>query len=81
MAYALLGLNSAYLGQTGLAAENTRKPYELRDRVSERERLFIESNYYFLVTGNLEKRANLMNCGHKSIREIFYRRATWLPCT
>ncbi|MGB7553205.1 MAG: protein kinase [Candidatus Korobacteraceae bacterium] len=55
MAYALLGLNSAYLGQTGLAAENTRKAYELRDRVSERERLFIESNYYFMVTGNLEK--------------------------
>jgi eukaryotic-like serine/threonine-protein kinase len=55
MAYALLGLNCAYLGQTGLAAENTRKAYELRERVSQREKFFIESNYYFLVTGNLEK--------------------------
>ena len=55
MAYALLGLNSAYLGQTGLASENTRKAYELSDRASERERVFIESNYYFLVAGNLEK--------------------------
>jgi eukaryotic-like serine/threonine-protein kinase len=55
MAYALLGLNSAYLGQTGLAAENTGKAYQLRDRVSEREKFFIESNYNFLVTGDLEK--------------------------
>ena len=55
MAYALLGLNCAYLGQTGLAAENTRKAYELRERVSQREKFFIESNYYFLVTGDLEK--------------------------
>jgi eukaryotic-like serine/threonine-protein kinase len=55
MAYALLGLNSAYLSQTGLAAQNTRKAYELRERVSQREKFFIESNYYFLVTGDLEK--------------------------
>jgi eukaryotic-like serine/threonine-protein kinase len=55
MAYALLGLNSAYLSQTGLAAQNTRKAYELRERVSQREKFFIESNYYFLVIGDLEK--------------------------
>src|SRR5262249_54988368 len=29
--------------------------YELRERASQRERFFIESSYYFLVTGNLEK--------------------------
>jgi eukaryotic-like serine/threonine-protein kinase len=55
MAYALLGLNSAYLGQSQLAAENTRKAYELRDRVSQREKFLIESNYHFLVSGNLER--------------------------
>jgi tetratricopeptide (TPR) repeat protein len=55
MAYALLGLNFAYLGQTGLAAENIRKAYEMRERVSEREKFLIESNYYFLATGDLEK--------------------------
>jgi eukaryotic-like serine/threonine-protein kinase len=55
MAYALLGLNSVYMGQTDRAAENTRKAYNLRERVSQRERFLIEGNYYFLVTGDLEK--------------------------
>jgi tetratricopeptide (TPR) repeat protein len=55
MAYALLGLNFAYLSQTGLAAQSTRRAYELRERVSQREKFFIESNYYFLVMGDLEK--------------------------
>jgi tetratricopeptide (TPR) repeat protein len=45
----------ASLGQTGLAAENIRKAYEMRERVSEREKFLIESNYYFLVAGDLEK--------------------------
>ena len=55
MAYALLGLNCAYLGQTSLAAENTRKAYELRERVSQREKFFIESNYYFIGLGQYDK--------------------------
>jgi DNA-binding winged helix-turn-helix (wHTH) protein/tetratricopeptide (TPR) repeat protein len=38
-----------------LAAENIRKAYELRDKVSERERLSIEANYYWRGTGELEK--------------------------
>src|SRR4029077_8540504 len=32
----------------------TRKAYELRERVSEREKFYIASNYELLVTGNLE---------------------------
>jgi tetratricopeptide (TPR) repeat protein len=55
MAYALLGLNYAYLGQTDFAAENTRKAYELREGVSQREKFLIEFDYHFLVTGNLER--------------------------
>jgi tetratricopeptide (TPR) repeat protein len=39
-----------YLGQVGRAAENARKAYALREKVSERERLAIESNYYMIVT-------------------------------
>jgi eukaryotic-like serine/threonine-protein kinase len=38
-----------------LAAENTQKAYELRGRVSEREKLNIEAFYYQLVIGDLEK--------------------------
>jgi tetratricopeptide (TPR) repeat protein len=55
MAYASLGTIYWNLGETSLAAENTRKAYELRERVSEREKFYIESHYYKYVTGDLEK--------------------------
>ena len=55
MAYASLGQSYANLGQTSLAIENTKKSYELRQRVSEREKLYIEAHYHDTVTGNLEK--------------------------
>src|SRR5271169_6715795 len=54
MAYARLGTNYNNLGQTARAAENTRKAYELRERVSEREKFYIVSHYEHFVTGNLE---------------------------
>ena len=54
MAYARLGTNYGNLGQTARAAENTRKAYELRERVSEREKLYITSHYEDYVTGNIE---------------------------
>ena len=55
MAYAALGRSYINLGENKLASENTTKAYELRDRVSERERFFIESAYYDSVSGDLEK--------------------------
>ena len=54
-AYAFLGLSYSNLGETSLAAENGRRAYELRQRVSEREKFLIESNYYEFVIGDLEK--------------------------
>jgi serine/threonine protein kinase/Flp pilus assembly protein TadD len=54
MAYARLGTNYLGLGETARAAENTRKAYELRERVSEREKFYITSHYEYTVTGNLE---------------------------
>ena len=54
MAYARLGTSYANLGENTRAAENTRKAYELRERVSEREKLYIASHYEDFVTGNLE---------------------------
>ncbi len=53
MAYASLGTAYHNLGEKNLAAENTRKSFELRERVSEREKYYIESHYYHFVTGNL----------------------------
>jgi tetratricopeptide (TPR) repeat protein len=55
MAYGLLGTSYFNLGETSLAAENTRKAYELREGVSEREKFSIESQYYDLAIGNQEK--------------------------
>ena len=47
------------LNEVGRAAENTRKAYELREKVSERERFSIEANYYLDATGELEKAAQV----------------------
>jgi class 3 adenylate cyclase/TolA-binding protein len=55
MAYASLGTDYFALGETSPAAENTLKAYDLRERVSEREKFYIESHYYHFVTGDLEK--------------------------
>ena len=55
MACAALGTSYFNLGEASLGAENTKKAYELRERVSEREKFYIESHYYSTVTGDLEK--------------------------
>jgi tetratricopeptide (TPR) repeat protein len=55
MAYASLGTSYAHLAETSLSAENARMAFELRARASEREKFYIESHYYFFVTGDLEK--------------------------
>jgi tetratricopeptide (TPR) repeat protein len=55
MAYAYLSTAHSNHRAPELAAENIRKAYELRARVSERERFYIESHYYWNGTGELEK--------------------------
>jgi tetratricopeptide (TPR) repeat protein/predicted Ser/Thr protein kinase len=55
MARASLGTSYMVLGETTLAGESARKAYELRDRVSAREKLYIESRYHDIATGDLEK--------------------------
>jgi tetratricopeptide (TPR) repeat protein len=55
MAHADLGFFSWNMGQTDLGAEEVRIAYALRDRVSDRERLYILMLYDREVTGNLQK--------------------------
>jgi DNA-binding winged helix-turn-helix (wHTH) protein/tetratricopeptide (TPR) repeat protein len=55
IAYRALGAMYLNLNQPGRMAENVRKAYELREKVSERERFYIESTYYWMGTGELEK--------------------------
>ena len=54
-AYASLGMAYSNLGDTSAAMENFTKAFELRDRVSDRERFYIETCYYSFVTGELSK--------------------------
>ena len=54
MAYRALAANGS-LDQPNLMVAYATKAYELRDKVSERERFFIEASYYWYVTGELEK--------------------------
>jgi eukaryotic-like serine/threonine-protein kinase len=53
--YARMGVIYANAGEEQKAIGATRKAYELRDRVSEREKLYITEHYYQTVTGEEEK--------------------------
>jgi len=56
MAYARLGVAYANPGQPTAALENLKKAYDLREHVSEREKLHIAADYAY-ATGELEKEA------------------------
>jgi eukaryotic-like serine/threonine-protein kinase len=55
MAYVGLGVEYANLGQASLAASYAKRAYDLRDRVSDREKYRISAFYYQYVTGEVEK--------------------------
>jgi DNA-binding winged helix-turn-helix (wHTH) protein/predicted Zn-dependent protease len=55
LAYAALGRMYGDVGESELSTESTSKAYELRDRVSDREKFFISASYDMEVTGNMEK--------------------------
>jgi tetratricopeptide (TPR) repeat protein len=55
VAYINLASNYSNLGQAARALENAKKAYDLRERVSERERYRINAFYYAYVTGELDK--------------------------
>jgi tetratricopeptide (TPR) repeat protein len=57
--YAVLGICTTNLGGGKEGTDYLRKAYELRDRASEREKLYIEGHYYDSVTGNAEKAVEL----------------------
>jgi len=55
MAYALLGTSYENLGERGRGAAMITKAYELPKRASEREKFYIDSYYFDLVIGDLDK--------------------------
>ncbi|HEX2138518.1 MAG TPA: hypothetical protein VHG33_02280, partial [Woeseiaceae bacterium] len=54
-AHAALGLVLGTFGEAARSRVHTERAYELRDRVSEWERLFITAQYHDRVTGELDK--------------------------
>jgi tetratricopeptide (TPR) repeat protein len=57
MAYAWMGGLYSDLNEAGQAAEYIRKAHDLREKVSERERFWIEGDYFSYATGELERAA------------------------
>jgi eukaryotic-like serine/threonine-protein kinase len=69
MAYARLSGGYDLAGEVDLKTENMRKAYELRGKVSERERLYLESYYYHNATGDLEKAAE----AYELLKQVYPR--------
>jgi serine/threonine protein kinase/predicted Zn-dependent protease len=55
IAYARLAVVYTNEGQSELSRQASQKAYELRDRISEREKLYVEWSYYGNVTGQWDK--------------------------
>jgi len=58
-AYQAMSIIYSNRDEAGRAAEYARKAYELREKVTQRERFSIEASYYWDGTGELEKAAQV----------------------
>ncbi len=66
-AYATLSTVYGSIGELRRSEEYARLAFELQNRVSERERLFISYQYHDRVTGNQDKAARRWSCGRRRI--------------
>jgi serine/threonine protein kinase/tetratricopeptide (TPR) repeat protein len=66
LAYARLAVIYNNQFQTELSDEYSRKAYDLRDRVSERERYYIEEKYVSYVTGDRDEAINVLQAWEQS---------------
>ena len=71
-AYSLLATVYDNRGQFELAAEAVQKAFELRERVSEREKLYITSNYYWVTTREINKSIEVLEVWKQT-----YPRDSW----
>jgi eukaryotic-like serine/threonine-protein kinase len=72
MAYVALGTVYFNLGEEALAVAATQKAYALRERVTERERFYVDSSYYGIAIGDLEKEVGI----YEQWKEIYPRDQT-----
>jgi serine/threonine protein kinase len=66
MAYARLGNEYFNFNQPSLGSAAITRAYELRERVSKREKFYIESHYYADVTGQIEKAVEVYQLWRKN---------------
>jgi serine/threonine protein kinase/tetratricopeptide (TPR) repeat protein len=66
MGYAVLGICTTNLGGAKEGTDYMRKAYDLRDRASEHEKLYIEGHYYDSVAGDDEKAVELYEKWHQT---------------
>jgi DNA-binding winged helix-turn-helix (wHTH) protein/tetratricopeptide (TPR) repeat protein len=71
MAYAYMGQASSDAGIAGPPFDDTTKAFGLRDRTSDRERFYIDSSYYDVVTGEFEKEVQVL----EQWRQVYPREA------
>ena len=71
MAYSNVGADYLSFGELGRAGEYVTKAFQLREHVSEREKLLISAQYYQSVTGELDKAAQT----YQEMTETYPRRA------
>jgi serine/threonine protein kinase/predicted Zn-dependent protease len=64
--YSLLAGNYTIINEAGRAAENAAKAFALKDRVSEREKLYITNVYYDYTLGDLDKTIEVLGVYRQS---------------
>jgi hypothetical protein len=71
-AMAYFALSQAYgnLGENEQAVKNSRKAFELREGLSEIEKLYVESDYYATVTGDLLKASRSYQLASKTYPRV-----------
>ncbi len=71
MAYLSMAISYSNLGEVGRMRENLRKAYDLRDKVSEPERLFIAGFYYSYAVGDLDKAKGIFELWRQTYPNMF----------
>jgi DNA-binding winged helix-turn-helix (wHTH) protein/tetratricopeptide (TPR) repeat protein len=72
MAYWQMTVPYTIIGETALSAKSARKAFELRAGLSEREKLYIEVDYYHYITGDLINARRSAEVGDQTYpRELF----------
>jgi tetratricopeptide (TPR) repeat protein len=72
MAYATLGVAYSNQNDRARASECLQKAFELKDRASEREKLYISAHYYEMVTGEQQRAIEV----YESWKETYPRDST-----